>query len=78
MSLAVHGCDIIIVQGGPSDQIAGLGWADIDLSYSTICLVLLGLLVNWAELPEQVGKMVEHLISESTQPNYPTRWTTLY
>ena len=31
-----------------------------------------------AELAEQVGKMVEHLKSKSTQPNYLPRWTTLH
>ena len=31
-----------------------------------------------AELAEQVGKMVEHLRSKSTQPYYLTRWATLY
>ena len=31
-----------------------------------------------AELAEQLGKIVEHHRSKSTQPNYPTRWTTLF
>ena len=31
-----------------------------------------------AEMTEQVGKMVEHLRSKSTQSNHLTRWITLY
>ena len=31
-----------------------------------------------AEVAEQAGKWVEHHRSESTQPNYLTRWATLY
>ena len=46
---------------GCSPHLPGSAWADGKL----------------AELAEQVGKMVEHLGSKSTQPNYPTRWTTL-
>ena len=63
------------LQDCPSGQIAGLGrlqfclfhhlpnsaWADGEL----------------AELAEQVEKMVEYHRSKSTQPNYPTRWTSL-
>ena len=61
-------------------HVSVLGWVDFDLGYSTLCLVLLGLMPNGklAELAEQVGKMVEHLRSKSTQPNYAPRWSTLY
>ena len=30
------------------------------------------------EVAEQLGKIVEHLRTKSTQPNYSSRWTTLY
>ena len=33
------------------------------------------ILAMWIDL--QVSKMVEHIRSKSTQPNYPTRWTSL-
>ena len=31
-----------------------------------------------AEVAEQLGKMVEHTKSKSTQPRFARRWVTLY
>ena len=49
-------------------------WVDFDLG----CVEQPGDDGKLAELAEQMAKMVEHLRPKSTQPNYPTRWTTLY
>ena len=53
--------------------LAILGWVDFDLRCFSLCLFLRGLMGNW-----QVGKVVEHPKSKSTQPRFARRWATLY
>ena len=53
--------------------LTNLGWVDFDL-----CLVLSALAdVKFADVAEQVGKMVEHPKSKSTQPRFARRPGTL-
>ena len=64
------------LQGGPSGWIAGLGW----LSFWQFHLLPSSAWADGklAELAEQVDKLVEHHMCESTHPKYPTRGDTLY
>ena len=55
-----------------------LGWVDFLFWMFHLLPGSAWALGKLAELAEQVGKMVEHYRSKSTQPNYPTRWNTLY
>ena len=59
--------------------LANLSWVDFDFGCSTLCLVLSP---DWAdgklaELAEQLGKMVEHPKSKSTQPRFARIWVPL-
>ena len=52
-------------------------WSDSKVGLASIFSVLLGLSGNWTELAKQVGKMMEHDRSESTQHNYQNRRNNL-
>ena len=65
------------IQGGPSrSDIWVVNILTGYLGWIVIAFILHGLM---AGLAEQVGEMVGvgHLRSKSTQPDYPSKWTTL-
>ena len=57
--------------------VANLGWVDLNFDYSTVCLILPGLMEfgrsGWA-----VGQDGGTPKSKSTEPRFATRWATLY
>ena len=52
-----------------------MGWVDFDLRCSNI---LLSQFCQFPISPSRTRQLVEQPKSKSTQPSYPTRWTTMY
>ena len=58
--------------------LANLGWAEFDFGCSTSLPGSAWADGKFAELAEQLGKMVEHPKSKSTQPRFARRCVALY